>query len=147
MVHRTAVFAFLAALSACSNPNEARERERMERHRQVWNAQGIDDYRMTVHVGTGLIGGGAVIEVRDGVPVSIQPAEPDLGQLPLSRFAEYDTVEELFAVLERAFEADVHEVRAEYDTRYGLPVSVMIDPRRDVIDEERRFTVQGFTKL
>jgi len=148
LLRRTATaFASIAALAACSNPTHVVEQARMERQRQIWNAQDIDDYRMTVHMGGGMIAGAAVVEVRDGVPVSVQPAGPGPGQIPLSAFAKYDTVEELFDVLEHAFETDAHHIHAEYDARYGLPVSVSIDPREDMVDEEHGFTVQGFTKL
>ena len=119
----------------------------MVRQRQIWNAQDIDDYRMTVHMGGGMIAGAAVIEVRDGVPVSVQPAGTGPGQIPLSAFARYDTVEELFGVLEDAFKTDAHRIDAEYHDRYGLPVSVFIDPREDVVDEEHGFWVEGFTPL
>jgi hypothetical protein len=148
LLRRTAAIACVAALAACSsNPNLADEEARMERSRQVWNAQGIDDYRMIVWITGGLLGGGAVIEVRDGVPVSVQPAEGGPQHLPMSAFARYDTVEELFAVLEQAFDRNVHEVKAEYDPRFGLPIDVDIDPMRDAIDEEHGFSVEGFTVL
>ena len=148
LLRRTAAFTAFAALSACSaSATLADEEAQMEKSRQVWNAQGIDDYRMTVRISGGLLGGSAVIEVRDGVPVSVQPAEGGPQHLPMSAFAGYDTVEELFAVLERAFDRDVHDVEATYDPTLGLPLSVSIDPMEDAIDEEHGFSVVGFTKL
>ena len=147
LLRRSAALASIAALAACSNPTHAAEQGRMVRQRQIWNAKDIDDYRMTVHMGGGMIGGAAVIEVRDGVPVSVQPVETGPGQLPVSAFARYDTVEELFGILEDAFKTDVDRIDAEYHARYGLPVSVFIDPREDVADEEHGFLVKGFTAL
>lgn len=143
-----AALASVVALSACSgNPTLADEEARMERSRQVWNAQGIDDYRMTVRITGGLLGGSAAVEVRNGVAVSVQPAEGGPQNLPLSAFARYDTVEELFAVLEQAFETGADDVDATYDPTLGLPLNVAIDPMENAIDEEHGFLVEGFTKL
>ncbi len=149
LLRRTAAaLASAVALSACSgNPTLADEEAQMERSRQVWNAQGIDDYRMIVRITGGMLGGSALVEVRDGVPVSVQPAEGGPQHLPMSAFAGYDTVEELFAILERAFDRDVHELKAEYDPHFGVPIDVDIDPMRDAIDEEHGFVVEGFTVL
>lgn len=148
LLRRTAALTSVVALSACSgNATLADEEAQMERSRQVWNAQGIDDYRMIVKITGGLIGGSAAVEVRDGVPVSVQPAPGGPQHLPMSSFAGYDTVEELFAVMERAFDRDVHELKAEYDPRFGVPIDVDIDPMRDAIDEEHGFAVEGFTVL
>jgi hypothetical protein len=148
LLRRTAALASVVALSACAgNPTLADEKAQMERSRQVWNAQGIDDYRMTVRLQGGWLGGSAVVEVRDGVPVSrhTPPGEPQ--QVPPEAFAEYDTVEELFAILERAFENGADDVDATYDPTLGLPLEVFIDPMKNAIDEEHGFMVEGFTKL
>jgi hypothetical protein len=149
LLRRTAAaLASVVALSACSgNPTLADEEAEMERSRQVWNAQGIDDYRMTVRITGGLLGGSAVIEVRDGAPVSVQPAEGGPQNLPLSAFARYDTVEELFAVLEQAFANGADNVDATYDPTLGLPLNVAIDPFENAIDDEHGFMVVGFTVL
>ncbi|HEY7768016.1 DUF6174 domain-containing protein [Longimicrobium sp.] len=149
LLRRTAAaLASVVALSACAgNSTLADEEARMERSRQVWNAQGIDDYRMIVSVSAGMIAGSATIEVRDGVPVSVQRTEGGPQTLPLSAFARYDTVEELFAVLEQAFENGSDEIEALYDSTLGVPLSVAIDPMKNAIDEEHGFLVNGFTKL
>jgi hypothetical protein len=148
LLRRTAALTSLVALSACSgNPTLADEEARMERSRQVWNAQGIDDYRMIVSISAGLIGGSATIEVRDGVPVSVQRTEGGPQTLPSSAFARYDTVEELFAVLEQAFANGADDVDATYDPTLGLPLNAAIDPFENAIDDEHGFEVVGFTKL
>jgi hypothetical protein len=148
LLRRTAVtLASAVALSACSNPNEGTEQARMERNRQVWNAQGIGDYRMTVRLQGGWHGGSVVVEVRDGVPVSRHTPADEPRQVPPEAFADYDTVEELFAILERAFENDADDVDATYDPTLGLPLNVFVDPMKNAIDEEHGFVVQGFTAL
>jgi hypothetical protein len=149
LLRRTAAaFASIAALAACSgNPTLADEQAQMERSRQLWNAQGIDDYRMTVRLQGGWFSGSVVVEVRDGAPVSRHTPAGEPQQVPPEAFAEYDTVEELFAILERAFENGADDVDATYDPTLGLPVDVYIDPMKDAIDEEHGFLVQGFTKL
>ncbi|HZG44199.1 MAG TPA: DUF6174 domain-containing protein [Longimicrobium sp.] len=149
LLRRTAAaVASVVALSACAgSPTLADEKARMERNRQVWIAQGIDDYRMTVRLQGGWFSGSVVVEVRDGVPVSRHTPANEPQQVPPEAFAEYDTVEELFAILERAFENDADDVDATYDPTLGLPLDVFIDPMKNAIDEEHGFVVQGFTVL
>jgi hypothetical protein len=65
----------------------------------------------------------------------------------MSAFARYDTVEELFAVLEQAFDTGADDVDATYDATLGLPLLAAIDPMENAIDEEHGFLVEGFTKL
>jgi hypothetical protein len=65
----------------------------------------------------------------------------------MSAFQRYDTVEELFGVLEQAFDNGADKVDATYDATLGVPIDVDIDPMRDAIDEEHGFVVEGFTVL
>lgn len=136
-----------AMLAACgditgSGGNRAELRRAMDR----WNAQGIDDYRMTVRMQGGMIGGAAVVTVRDGVPVSVEPIHEG-PELPASFFAPFDTVEDLFHVLQVAHRDRAGRIDAEYHSQLGMPVDVYIDPEENVVDEEHGFEIEAFEVL
>ncbi|MBW3571095.1 MAG: hypothetical protein KY467_08315 [Gemmatimonadetes bacterium] len=135
----------LGLLAACGSDPTGIEGKRMELEdaRRLWQAQGIDDYRMTVRLTGAWFGGAAVIRVRDGVPVSVQPVNAGQG-VTAETFASYDTVEELFAIVERAVAEGAHRLDAEYHARLGLPVNVFVDPIQNAIDEEHGFVVEVF---
>lgn len=135
----------LALLAACSGNPTGIERANMQLDaaRALWDARGTDDYEMTVRLTGAWFGGAAVIRVRDGVPVSVQPTGPGDGTSP-EVFASYDTVEELFAIVERAVEQNAYRLDAEYHARLGLPVDVYVDMEQNVVDEEHGFIVEAF---
>lgn len=133
----------LAVMAACGDehPTGPLEGEPMEvaAARALWNAQGVDDYRMTVRLTGPWANGAAVILVHNGVPVVVHQIGQYHGTTPAS-FSEYDTVEELFAQLER----DADRVIAEFHPRLGLPVDGFIDVHADAIDDESGFIVESF---
>jgi hypothetical protein len=112
----------------------------------LWNSKGIDDYRMTVRLQGGWLGGAAVIEVRDGVPVSVRPIAPGEG-LPPEAFRDFDTVDELFGILANALNHEADRIDARYDRFLGVPLDVYIDPDTDAIDEEHGFLIEAFQVL
>lgn len=144
---KMAAAACVAMLAACGDvTGNAGERMELERARELWDAQGIDDYRMTVGRQGGMIGGRAMITVRDGTPVSVQPLEP-WEEMPPQYFNGMDTVEDLFAILQRAVDNDADRIDAEYHRQLGVPVDVYIDPSKNAIDEEHGFIVESFEIL
>jgi hypothetical protein len=138
--------ACLAVLAACDGDPLGIRGERMElaQARQLWEREGTDDYRMTVRRTGAWFGGSAVIRVRDGVPVSVQPIDPVDGVTP-EVFGAYDTVEELFAIVENAVAEGADRLDAAYHPRLGLPVDVYVD-WADWADEEHGFVVEAFVR-
>jgi hypothetical protein len=111
--------------------------------RQIWERRGIDDYIMVVRLSGAWFGGAALVKVRDGAPVLVRPLGDEAGSPP-EAFGEYDTVEELFGIVERAMQNEAHHLDARYDTRLGLPVEVFVDRRTTVADDEHGFVVESF---
>jgi hypothetical protein len=142
------VAACVAVLAACDGgglTGVTGEQMELARARQLWNQHGTDDYRMTVRLTGAWFGGKAVIVVRDGEPVSVQPVEPGNG-VTVSLWESYDTVEELFGVLQRAVEDDAFRIDASYHAGYGVPVDVFIDHREGWADDEHGFVVETFDR-
>jgi hypothetical protein len=146
---RKALFAgCLAVLAACEGEPTAIVAEHMEltAARQLWDAQGVDDYRMRVRLMGAWVNAAAVITVRDGAPVSVDPVD-QRGMEYVDLFDDYDTVEELFAVLEDAMADAADHIDATYHSDYGLPVEVFIDFRETAVDDEHGFIVETFERL
>lgn len=137
-----------ALLAACSEDPTGIQgtRMEMERARSIWNARDVDDYSMTVRLTGAWFGGSAVITVRDGVPVSVQPVG-EQGAHAGELWSHYDTVEELFGVVQNAIEQDADRLDATFNARFGLPVEVDIDYSEGAADDEFGFIVQTFDRL
>ena len=137
-----------ALLAACGDiTGSGRNGAELDRAMDRWNAQGIGDYRMTVRIQGGMIGGAAIVTVRDGVPVSVQPIREEGPEVPASFFAPFDTVEDLFHVLQVAHPDRDDRIRAEYHPQLGMPIDVYIDPETNVADEEHGFAIETFEPL
>ncbi|HEX6373669.1 MAG TPA: DUF6174 domain-containing protein [Longimicrobium sp.] len=138
------VVACLAVLGACGDATGVVSAPiELERARGLWDARGVQDYRMTVRLTGAWIGGAAEIQVRGGVPVSVRPVGLPEG-IPAEAFRDYDTVEELFAILQHAVDNDAERIAAEYHPRLGVPVEVSIDHRLTTADDEHGFIVEAF---
>ena len=138
----------VALLAACDDPSGVTgERMEMERARALWSAEGVDDYRMQVRLVGAWFGGAAVIHVRNGVPVSVETVEPGDGRTIAEVWSHYDTVEELFGILQHAVDEDADHIDATFHARYGLPVQVSIDYRESWADDEQGFIVETFDRL
>lgn len=138
----------IALLAACDDPTGITgERMELARARQLWSAEDVDDYRMRVRLVGAWFGGAAVIHVRNGVPVSVEPVEPGDGQTIAGVWSHYDTVEELFGILQHALDEEADDIDATFHARYGLPVHVSIDYREAWADDEQGFIVETFDRL
>jgi hypothetical protein len=136
--------ASVSLLAACSDPaGITGERFELERARNLWEDRAVADYDMTVWLTGAWVTGGAQIQVRGGVPVSVQPVSEG-NRLPPEAFRDYDTVEELFGVLRHAVDEGADRIDAEFDARYGVPVDVYVDYRETWADDEHGFTVEAF---
>lgn len=145
---RKCVFAAcLAVLAACDGGLTEVTGEQMElaQARQLWSQHGTDDYRMTVLLTGSWFGGKAVIDVRDGKPVSVRLVEPREG-VTAELWENHDTVEELFGVLQNAVDSDAFLVDASFHARYGVPVEGFIDQRGGMADDEHGFVVETFDR-
>lgn len=143
---KSAAAACAVMLAACGGDPTGADPDELRRAIDQWNAQGIDDYRMTIRRQGGMIGGAAIITVRDGEPVSVQPIAPTEG-MPASFFEAFGTVEKLFHILTVAHNDRADRIDAEYHPQLGVPLDVYIDPAKNVVDEEYGFEIETFEVL
>lgn len=136
----------VALLAACSDITGTSDAAELRRALVRWSAQDIDDYRMTIRRQGGMIAAAAIVTVRDGQPVSVQPIAPGEG-VPASFFERFDTVEDLFEMVANAHDDGADRIDAEYHRQLGVPVDVYVDPERNTADEEYGFVVEAFEPL
>ncbi|HEX6041953.1 DUF6174 domain-containing protein [Longimicrobium sp.] len=88
------------------------------------------------------------VTVRDGAVVSRVYESNDPSQrTPASAvtFGPYDTVEELFAVVQNSIGRDADLLNVAYDPTYGVPLLLQWDPDSSDADDNLVFQVAGFT--
>ncbi|HEX8274779.1 MAG TPA: DUF6174 domain-containing protein [Longimicrobiaceae bacterium] len=118
--------------------------------RAAWAGQGIDSYRYVIARSCGECTpesiAPALVEVRGGKTVSVVAAT-SVQQIQPELYRQFDTVEELFDVIEDAIDQDPYRFSARYDSRTGVPVSYAADMDRSMVDDERGFTVSQFEEI
>jgi len=115
----------------------------------LWEAQDLVDYRYTLQVGCFCLTDmtrPVVIEVRDGAVASITYAD-DGSAADAALFERYDSIDDLFAVIDEAEVQDPARLDVTYDEETGVPLSVAIDISELMADEELYLTVTAFEAL
>jgi hypothetical protein len=144
-----AIALFLLIMSACVGMSAARSE--LEEHRNLWESHRIEDYDFTLHVMCFYCGpyGVADVQVRDNVTVSIvdRTTSPTMGSLigQNERFADVDTIDELFDIVANALSEDTDWdiVEVEYNAEYGYPSSVFLNVE-GWLDRDFRVTITDF---
>ena len=114
--------------------------------RAEWERQGISSYRYTIRRSCECLPEAtapARVEVRDGRTVSVVAAT-SASQVRPEAFQRYDTVEELFAVIEETIERDPYRFSARYDARLGYPLEYSVDFDREHADDEGGLAITDF---
>ena len=138
----------LSPLEADYDTDQSTSQEvRFAQYRQQWSAAGIRDYRMTVKLHGAWFSGAADVEVRNGVPVLVSPRKRGDHTVPPEVFRSYDTVEELFVVIENALEKQADRLEVNYHRSVGVPVYADVDVRFSWADDEHGFSVEDFRVL
>ena len=106
------------------------------------------DYAYTVRVNAFAPGvqRPARVTVQNGRTLSITPGDGD--PTPLENngqiFAAYDTIEDLFAVIQRAIDTRADSISVDYDPVLGYPSRITIDYIRLAVDDELGIEVSQF---
>lgn len=127
---------------ASSNANPALEK---------WQDSKISHYRYELGIGCFCIFSQdmpLVIEVKDGQVVSMQyKSGKEIDAANLEMFQRYDTLDKIFAEIEKARSEGADTVTVSYDDTYGFPKEVAIDFEQQAADEEIYLTVSNFEVL
>jgi hypothetical protein len=134
----------LLCILACPTAALALTQGELDASRNVWNANGSDDYDYFMqrdcfcfedYIRPGLVEvrAGAISAVTDAD--TLQPLDPQF----------FLTVDELFDVLQSAIDAPAFEIQAQFDNTLGYPTSIFIDEVENIADEEVAYVARDLT--
>ena len=145
LVFVSSILLFL--LAACIRPDGAQPptaaQTDLQAAQQRWEAQQIVSYSYTLAVSCFCpedIRQPVVVTVTDGEMASIVKAD---GGNPAAAefFAEYNTVEKLFTLIQKAINEGADEVTVTYDSTLGYPTDIKVDTSFQAADEEIYLTM------
>ncbi|HVK05608.1 MAG TPA: DUF6174 domain-containing protein [Armatimonadaceae bacterium] len=141
----TAVASVAAALclSSCGSGSGDAGNPTFRAYRELWERTRPTDYRYTFERSAFAPPETlrkVVIVVRGGRTVSVTPFDEG-APIDRSAYTPYDTIEELFDVLEDADRKGAYEILTAFDIEYGYPAQVRIDYKQELADDENAFQV------
>ncbi|MDZ7970617.1 MAG: DUF6174 domain-containing protein [Nostoc sp. DedSLP03] len=129
--------------------NNSLNSRRLKFNKRLWEQANISNYSITVSNSCFCIPdarGPVVIRVRNGQPISVtsvatgQPVNPEF-------FQKYDTIPELFNVIQDAINRKAFNLDVEYNAKLGYPTKINIDYNSQIADEEIFLTIENFQEL
>ncbi len=107
----------------------------LEKNRMKWDSKLVTHYRMSVDLSElGTYGEAPwIIEVQEGDFVSITDPQgqivlpTDYVDIPV-KYQNFFTVPALFSYVEQTYLSEPPAIRIEYDTTYGYPKTIYVDP-------------------
>lgn len=134
---------------ACAALRGETPRQQLRTHRRLWDEAKITEYRYTLKVGCFCppeVVAPVIAHVRDGQPVSLTYKES--GAAVASTFlANYDTMDELFRVIESAIDSRADMIKVAYDPELGYPKTIGIDYDKRAVDDETSWTISNVEVL
>jgi hypothetical protein len=102
----------------------------------TWAKNGVRSYSYTVTRLCGRCGAQpAGIHVRDG-----KPSRTPRG------YSKLDSMPELFAYIQRAIDSHPHKLTVSFHSRTGVPGTLSVDERADLVDDVTGFVVTGYRR-
>jgi hypothetical protein len=142
------------AAAGCDNPfdSDQFQREELARARALWSREGGPSYTFTLELqcycasGTSLAP--VMVTVKNGQPVSriykkANAADPSINA-SAEVFGPYDTVDELFEVVEDAIDRDANVLQVGYNDAKGFPEIINVAVKGGTANDQRIVFISGF---
>ena len=116
----------------------------------LWNALEIKNYDFVYQVACFCAFQGpnpAKLSVRGGTIVKVSNADGSTFVGTLPSLSSYPTVDSLFVILENAQKNTPNAVTVQFDPTYHYPVSIAIDPSKNIADDEITYSIKSFTPV
>jgi hypothetical protein len=118
---------------------------------EKWQNANISHYRYELTIGCFCVFSQdmpLVIEVKDGQVVSMEyKSGKEIDAASREIFQRYETIDKIFAEIEKARTEGADTVTVTYDETYGFPKDVTIDFQQQAADEELYLTIANFEVL
>ena len=125
---------------------DSEERQQFNDALAAWKRQGVDNYSFQYQRSCECIEEWtrpAFLVVRAGRV--IEATDVQNGEARNTSY--YMTVDALFARIRKAFDDDAHRIEIDYHPELHYPTAVLIDPDRNVADEELTLHLSALMKL
>jgi hypothetical protein len=135
----------LVSVAAACDPQSG-AKDTLTKHRQLWADQGISSYQYRLEVNCFCppeVTGPVIVEVSQNAPISVtyvSSGKPAEGKY----FEKYDTIEELFIVIDEAFDREADKIEITYDDIKGFPTRISIDFIEQAADDEIAYVISDF---
>jgi len=139
---------FIFILAACSIGGSE-----VSRNQQKWTDANINHYRFELNIG-------CFCAFRDQMPLTVEVRDDQIVSLTnaggtqvldtdpnYAYFAPHATIDLLFTEIEKATHDGADSVTVTYDSNYGFPAEIAIDPSKQIADEEMYYSVANFEPL
>jgi len=148
------VLLLAVAAAGCDNPfdNDQFQREELARARALWGREGGPSYTFTLELQCYCASGTSLapvsVTVKNDQPVSriykkANPADPSV-TASAEVFGPYDTVDELFEVIEDAIDRDANVLQVGYNDAKGFPEVINVTLKGGVSNDQRIILISGF---
>lgn len=147
---RQILFILLAViLTACATIGQASSE--IDQAREKWQDADLSHYRYNLTLSCFCAFNEnmpLVIEVQDGEVISMEYQNGnEIEDFNLELFQKYDTIDDVFAELEKALNGEADKVTVTYDETYGYPTQIDLDFIENAIDDELYITISDFEVL
>ena len=109
-----------------------------KQNRSLWEAQAIHHYRFNLKIGCNCPWYDMMplsVEVQNGETVSMAASNGEDITPYMDTFRPHGTIESLFNTVNSSISIFMYRLEVIYDTTYGLPTSIIIDPYRAISDD------------
>lgn len=124
-------------------------RQSLSRHQNQWVSQSIESYRYQLGITCFClveISRPVTIEVRNGATHSVSYLA-DGTAADAKYFEKYDTIDELFLIIDDAIDQKADEIKVTYDEELGFPTRIHIDFMKEAVDDEMTYDITEFQIL
>ncbi|HEX6369596.1 MAG TPA: DUF6174 domain-containing protein [Longimicrobium sp.] len=144
--------ALLAALAGCElGDDDSFQSRKLTEARTRWESRNVTSYSYVLELQCFCAPAAelrpVLVTVRNGAVASLQYYHENPAQrtpAPASIFGPYDTVDELFDIVDDAIDRDADVLQVGYDEEYGFPSALNVDYDAGG-DDQKLFFVTQFT--
>ena len=139
-----AIVVAMSATSSCKTDNPLVP-DQLTQNQALWQNKNIKDYSYQIKVtwfSPNIYP--VIITVSDGIATS-KVSEQENHGITISMVNGLDTLDKVFIKLQETYLEKPNAIEVSYDSTYGFPTRVMVDPQANVLDEWWGFDITNFT--